>query len=571
MSSAATQPNDAASPVFQVQDDALSSYGLNVNPFEASFDHSDIVNLDSSVMSGSDVIPFFMGGDRRAVLDEVIHLCQFSNNLVAVLGEAGVGKTALVYQSVIELSETSHCCLVHSSVMVSVNDVLRQLAQQLGIYVSEDMADIDTILDLLSQYQPSGAHQRVVVVVDDAHHLNADILAVLVGLLQQSSLCSFHVLLVGDSSLLPRLDQLDKGDILAYDIPLCPFTVDELGQYLSFKLAAVGYQGAELFDYDVVENIWRDTRGIPASVNQVAAGLLLNKALNKDDERRLGLPITYMALLVVLLAALIMAIFYVGDSPDSIDSSANDPLITSNEPLILPDSPPLTRSTTESLGENKVASVTSNEEAVPLIIEDQSSVVANAEATVTEDAEKVPNILAAESTPLPSESPVVEEVVVSASQEKVSVNDKESLLTEDIAKTEVIIANKAAANVTSNQSVDVPPSGNAPSDPKSPLLTTDEQAVMFWPEDAYTLQVMAAGQLAGVQAFVARQENRNLLRIVRSSRNGSPWYAVLVGIYDDIPLARQGISALPESQKTAKPWPRKIGEIQGKITEFRRR
>ena len=83
---------------------SFSDYDFSDDPFADNF---TIEAINSIALSHSEPIPFFMGGDRRSVLDEVVHLCQFSQHLVAVLGEAGVGKTAFAYQAIVELHETA--------------------------------------------------------------------------------------------------------------------------------------------------------------------------------------------------------------------------------------------------------------------------------------------------------------------------------------------------------------------------------------------------------------------------------------------------------------------------------
>jgi len=98
-----------------------------------------------------------------------------------------------------------------------------------------------------------------------------------------------------------------------------------------------------------------------------------------------------------------------------------------------------------------------------------------------------------------------------------------------------------------------------------------ELAIMSWPADSYTLQVMAAGQLASINEFVASQPNRDLLRVITLRRNGAPWYVVFGGVYESREEARLAILSLPKSQKNTQPWPRKILEIQQKISDFRRK
>lgn len=517
----------------------FSDYCFSDDPFGDNFTAEAI---NAVTLSGDEPIPFFMGGDRRNVLDEVTHLCQFSQHLVAVLGEAGVGKTAFTYQAVVELRETARCCVLRSTVMLTVADVLQQLVDQLGLFVSETATN-EEILQVIEQYRPTGHYQRAILIVDDAHHLSNDVLALFVHLLQYQASGYLHILLVGDSSLLLRLDELDKGDVLVYDIPLCPFTIDELEYYLSFKLAAVGYDGAELFDYDMLSVIWKETRGIPASVNRVANKLLLSRSTLDDEGARLGLPISYMAILVVLLAALIMAIFYVGDEPQNPESS-DVPAELSVEP-----------------------------------VPKSSSVVEGQEKTVLDAVASVETVIepAVEVTPEPQQDAAeenVEKAALEVGGNVVSNNvpeqlEEQALLQEApvvLAENEPEVVQEKVVAPSTSSAESLPPPVSAASVP--PKLTVDEEAILFWPSEAYTLQVMAAGQLEGVKRFVEVQPNRRQLRIVAFERNDAPWYVVLVGVYETIPEARQAISDLPPVQAKAKPWPRKISDVQQNIREI---
>lgn len=519
----------------KMMDTPLLDSETPLSPFDETFRQIDISSIaENSELA--DTIPFFMGGDRRAVLDEMMHLCQFSNNIVAVLGEAGIGKTAFAYQAVVELSDTAQCCVLSSSVMIEEEEVLRQLIDQLGLF-APDLASVDDMLSVIYQYQPTGLHQRVVIVVDDAHHLSSPILALFIRLLQHQDAQYFHVLFVGDSSLLLRLDELERGDVLVYDIPLCPFKVDELEYYLAFKLSSVGYVGGELFDDDIVQKIWKDTRGVPASVNQIAHNLLLNHAVSSDEGGRLGLPIIYMAILVVLLAALIMAIFYVGDeAPANTEPQdiVKQPVI---EEVLDPEPSPL-----EEKLDRLIASSGAND-SEPL------------------DVKPVDTDLVVKDDPVPLAAQVLEQKDVSSAVAEAVAEPK--------VEVPVVSAPKPKAVI-----IAPPRTAQAPAQPSiqsKGVQTVDADAVMFWPKNAYTLQVMAAGQLPSIRQFVSRQSNRHLLRVVAFERNGLPWYVVLVGVYESSNEARLAIANLPKSQSRAKPWPRKVSEVQSKITSFRRR
>ncbi len=535
--------------------DFLSGITPSVDPFKDSFEEIDFSSVSLTALDNNPEIDFFAGGDRRAVLDELMHLCQFSNNLVAVLGEAGVGKTSLAYQAAIEFSDTAQCCLIQSSVMMSNDDVFLRLAKQLGIFIP-DGASLDEVISTIAHAHPPQNYPRVVIVIDDAHHLHPQVLSSLMLFLQQQPSNIYHILLVGDSSLLLRLDELDKGEILVYDIPLCPFTIDELEQYLTFKMSVVGYEGAEVFDYDTVQSIWRDTHGIAASVNRIAGQLLLSQSMSEDDNK-LGLPITYMLLIVVLLAALILSVFYVGDeisTPSSIEElAAADSVI--QEPVQVDD-------VKDAAVTEEIASDQDNVPLDPLVVE-EALPVQEESAELPGDSGVQENVEPTGSPALQS-SPNEQDKVVSADSTIVD----EPLPQSEAVSTEEVVAEEPVALVSESSTSELAITA-APANPV--LLTQDEEAVLFWPEEGYTLQVIAAGRLDSVQKFVDEQVNRQVLRIIRFKRNEAPWYVVLTGVYSSSEEARLAINLLPDEQIAGKPWARKISDVHAKIEEFKRR
>ena len=301
---------------------------------------------------------------------------------------------------------------------------------------------------------------------------------------------------------------------------------------------------------EAVQSIWRDTRGIPSSVNRAARQMLLNHTMAQEEERSLGLPIWHMAMVVVLLAALIMAVFYVGD--DDVDSSG----VVSSEAVVSPEQgaeavkelakPESVSSAQEVLVKPEV-SEPPVEELAPKKHSDISDKAGETAAQLSQVQEREAVI---------GKPPMVQSATQPQSQPKVNTQVQPSAQAVEVQKQQV------------PQPVVAPRPQPSPS---TGLLTQDEQVVMLWPSDSYTLQVMAAGQLAGIEKFVAQQSNKNRLRIVTIARNGQPWYVVLTGNYSGLVEARQAISTLPEQQSRAKPWPRKIDAIKQQINDFRRK
>jgi DamX protein len=547
---------------------SLPSSANSPLPFDNQFQRVDISGIDYSDIDCCPDIPFFMGGDRRAVLDEIEHLCQFSHNLVAVLGDAGIGKTALAYQASIELSETADCCVMEASVFNSTENMLLILAQQLGVYIPED-AEYNGMVTAINQYQPVGSHQSVVIIVDAAHHLRESALQAFVQLLQKPAPNFFHVLLIGDSTLQIQLDKLDKQGALVYDIPLRAFNEDEVGHYVAFKLAQADYRGAELFNADSIQQLWRETKGIPEKINQSAREMLLIDHGIRDDERHLGLPIGYMAVVVLLLAALILAVFYIDDTPVVSEELPGAPSNIQLTGLPSSSNPSELDNGSQVAGPSRVDS--------PILDKSESSGVAASSST--KEAASIPDAVV-------NKKPVE----IDSSFSVVDGLSEENTLAEisEAAAASSLVANTQTKNVTERKEViSSPPKIMLPEEPTVISLapastpsstkgatkgtTKGEVAIMSWPIDGYTLQVMAAGQLDSINQFVSSQPNRDLLRVITLRRNGAPWYVVFGGVYESRDEASLAIASLPESQKNTRPWPRRIIEIQQKISDFRRK
>ncbi len=78
--------------------------------------------------------------------------------------------------------------------------------------------------------------------------------------------------------------------------------------------------------------------------------------------------------------------------------------------------------------------------------------------------------------------------------------------------------------------------------------------------DHLTIQLVAGGEYASVQQFIATHSLQERAAIVGSRRNGEPWFVVLYGVYAGFSEAREALEALSEELKANKPWIRKLGD-----------
>jgi DamX protein len=92
-----------------------------------------------------------------------------------------------------------------------------------------------------------------------------------------------------------------------------------------------------------------------------------------------------------------------------------------------------------------------------------------------------------------------------------------------------------------------------------------ERKILSWSPSEYTIQLLGVSSEKAARDFVAAQANKTELLVFKSKRQGKDWFVVITGRFPSSGQARQGISALPASQREAGPWPRDLKTIQNEI------
>ncbi|MFT6387402.1 MAG: DamX protein [Cellvibrionaceae bacterium] len=564
-SASVTDRIDAPQPVNQF---STSPHAIGMNalpdPFSPSMNHV-----------------FFSGSDRRILLDEVIHLCQFGNNLVAAIGDDGVGKTTFLNQARFELSETAFCCFINSDESMTPENIFSQIISQLELPVSS-VPSAGEMIATLRHAMAEGSMNRVVVIIDDAHMLNDSILSALISLLQGHQGQHLHILMSGQKSLVDRLDHFDMFDVLVYDVTLNPFTSQDTKEYLDFKLTAAGYPSEKLLDERQVESIWNESEGYPAQISRVADRHIFQQDFDIEEENSSapGLPLIHMALLVVLLAGLILALIYMGNddgdtSDDSIESQGNVEVLTGLNSAsqkavenglvgpsgIEPNKPSnllkIKAGGSTEIGLNKGASLLRGQDLA--FIGGAASEQSAAKVLPSESRNKSPLV-----KPIKGAEPV--NLALPSLPQSSQLALQESLKQELKKEAELLRIEQSNLTTTENslpKTIEVSKSREAKA---STSLSEDKEWLLSLNDSEYVLQVIAAAQKKSVKRFIVSQPNKSALRLVEIGRDGKPWYIVVVGKYASSNFARRAIESLPQDQVNRGPWPRKVSDLKREIS-----
>jgi predicted ATP-dependent serine protease len=117
-----------------MSDDRVESH-VEIQKFASNADKSNMESV-ADVFADEIETDFFATSNIQSQLDEVVHLCQFGGNVVSLLGDKGIGKSAFLAEVRRELAETCYCCMIESALMKSAGDVFRLIIAQLEVPVT---------------------------------------------------------------------------------------------------------------------------------------------------------------------------------------------------------------------------------------------------------------------------------------------------------------------------------------------------------------------------------------------------------------------------------------------------
>lgn len=521
---------------------------------------------------------FFATSNLNLQLDEVIHLCQFGGNVVTLLGHKGVGKTAFLAEARIELSETSFCCMIDSALMMTAEDVFKQIISQLELPVTPSSNTGEMLVALRKSMSDSSLH-RVVIIIDDADFLNDSILSALLSLFQGVQGGQFHLLLSGDKNLIERLDELEIIDVLIYDIHLNPFGLEETKDYIDFKLSLAGRSTEDYFKQGELDSIYKESKGFPFLINKVAQKLLYRIESTEDlspldVDRKTGLPLLHMGLLIALLAGLIMVLIYMGDDEPLDESSMTTTIL--EQPVPIEATPDAIDLAIKKLNAERKADPTQKAELSASsndaeLVEKNTAVsaqnlainnsAANKQIT-TQTPEKTIDADQAKATNTQNTAIAQEPKIVDTPKADQGLNSdfKKELERE----AESLTSNKLSGTDQAKQN-----SKDTNNEKAIGQFTANEKTVLKWSDTSFTLQIIGAEQKASLAKFIAAQPNASQLLLVSLIRNGKPWHVVVTGVYENTQLARRAIQALPQNQVNGGPWPKKVSDLKRDIQSFR--
>lgn len=245
-----------------------------------SLAYVESLNLQRAPFGGKAGIDgFYADPERTQYLDMLQHLTQYSEELLLITGEEGVGKSALMEQYLTRREEHWHSCQIEGDEGLDLNSLFSKLADCFSLNL--DGVDASQLIDALRQHLAARPEQLSVLVIDDAQRVSDDVFEAVFHLsaLSGDNGRLLRVLLFADTGIDQRLKAARFSQLDApHRLQLKPLAEAETEAYLARRLQAAGYQGEALFSAKEQKQLFKQSRGFPQQLNLAAHELLSGRS-----------------------------------------------------------------------------------------------------------------------------------------------------------------------------------------------------------------------------------------------------------------------------------------------------
>jgi septal ring-binding cell division protein DamX/type II secretory pathway predicted ATPase ExeA len=109
-----------------------------------------------------------------------------------------------------------------------------------------------------------------------------------------------------------------------------------------------------------------------------------------------------------------------------------------------------------------------------------------------------------------------------------------------------------------------------PKKPKAWQMPVINDSAWLWGQDPTmsTIQLIAAGERAALNDFVAQNRLTGDIAILELKRRGAPWFVLLMGNYKNKVDAKAAIAKLPKSLRNSSPWARGFASIHDELSRI---
>ena len=511
---------------------------------------------------------FYCSGQRQNLLDQIVEFSLYSNAMIAVTGPLGAGKTTLATNFCGRFAEEAVCVKVAATLFMNQNQFLETLQDALEFKPTGSL-DSNSGVEQICRYaaELDLEARSLILIIDDAHELSAEVLQLLTKLLERCVDSNIHALLFGENqldNLLQSTLTIDAQERLVV-FPLDGFASDETQEYIRFKLATARFTKELPIDSGIVGAIHKSSHGMPGAINSLVVDALnaaapvsepdefadiapiysgdriaqgdeheTIEALEGYNREEKGIPVESIqsrywfaaAALVVLLTGTLL--FW-----------DTGPRETESIPITVAVTPKATQVIEVEPVTELPAAVPAQPAAVEVVIaqveELPVSEVADFDESNLVATASIEEVVAAESVP--------------GANNGAEINDSQIVVPAEVAEpiVDVAVVEETALIATA-----------------SPFV---EQLLQALPEN-YAVQLLASHSEANISEFVKQLNGDHLAGYFETRYQGKPWFVAVLAAFDDRDKAARAISSLPAKLRANEPWVRSVAGIQTDILQL---
>ena len=223
---------------------------------------------------------FFGGGNRGPILEAMIYAISNGEGIVKVTGEVGSGKTMLC--NMLQTRLPAHIDSAYlANPSVSPEEILHAIAFEMQLGIDRNATRLEVMQALHDHLLKRHAEaKRVVVFVEESQSMPLATLEEirLLSNLETRNDKLLQIILFGQPELddnLRRPNIRPLRERITHSFRLEPLDVDEIREYLMFRMRAAGYRGPDLFSSAVVKRMARASGGLTRRINLIADKALL--------------------------------------------------------------------------------------------------------------------------------------------------------------------------------------------------------------------------------------------------------------------------------------------------------
>jgi general secretion pathway protein A len=223
----------------------------------------------------------YLGGRHAEALAHLVYGITDAGGFIQLTGEVGTGKTTIIRSLLARRPDNAEIALILNP-HLDARQFLQTICEEFGMQLpASALGNLKELIDLLNRHllQAHAAGRRVVVIVDEAQNLSADVLEQvrLLTNLETETRKLLQIILIGQPELRAMLERNDLRQLaqrITGRYHLEPLTRAEAAAYLRHRLRIAGAT-QEIFTRGALAELYRSSGGIPRLLNVIGDRALL--------------------------------------------------------------------------------------------------------------------------------------------------------------------------------------------------------------------------------------------------------------------------------------------------------